>query len=215
MQCVCVCVSERERESEGNGGSVWEICVCFEGRPLDSYQCVCVHALFPSVHDFRLCISIRCDLNVRLCCVCASVCVGVFSIVLFLLYVDVVAGGACLCPSLWCCPCCVCVLWLLCISYLSCAVPVFCRVLSVWNSQGHVCQKFYCTYLIDDLESISTLWRRDHLSAIKLLGNLFQATLAHDDFPSNPTSSLALMSKSQTYSPDLHIAPKHSGASLA
>lgn len=64
--------------------------MCVLGFDLfQSYQCVCVHALFPSVHGFSLCVSVRCDLNVCLClclcCVCGSVCVCVFSIAVFLL----------------------------------------------------------------------------------------------------------------------------------
>lgn len=174
-----------------------DMCV-FWGSILYSYQCVCVHALFPSVHGFTLCVSIRFDMNVRLClrlclrlcCVCASVC-GVFCfrccgcacLCLCLLWVSVVFVycGSCVFPVSLFVTCCACVL-----SGFICL-----------NSRGYVCQRFYCTYLIavDDLESTSTLWRRDHLSAIRLLGNLFQTTL-DDGFPSNPSYSLALMSNS-------------------
>lgn len=94
------------------------------------------------------------------------------------------------------------------------AVPVFCEVLSVLNSQGRVCQRFYCTDLRDNLESISTLWRRDHLSAIKLLGNLFLTTLAHDVSPLKSYKSY-LKSNYETYSQNLHIDPKCSGELLA
>lgn len=165
------------------------------------------------MHDLRLCISIRFDLNVRLCVSVCVVSVCVFHCGFSAVDVVVVPVFVCAFDVSVLCLCIVAVNFLC--HCLSCAVPVLCRVLSVLNSQGHVCQRFYCTYLIDDLESISTLWRRDHLSAIKLLGNLLQTTLAHDDLPSNPTSPLDIMSNSQSYSPDLHIAPKHSGASLA
>lgn len=47
----------------------------------------------------------------------------------------------------------------------------------------------------DNLELIPIQWRRDYLSAIRLLGNLFQMILTHDDFPS-VLAPLALMSNS-------------------
>lgn len=59
------------------------------------------------------------------------------------------------------------------------------------NSQGQVCQRFllHLYNTVDNLEFISLQWRRDYLSAIRLLGNLFQTTLTRDDFPS-PNSPL-------------------------
>lgn len=44
-------------------------------------------------------------------------------------------------------------------------------------------KRSYCTWIGDDLESIFICRERDHLSAIRLQGNLFQMTLAPDDFP--------------------------------
>lgn len=82
------------------------------------------------------------------------------------------------------------------------------------NSQGYVCQRFYCAYLVDDLESISTQWRRDYLSAIRLLGNLFQTTLAHDDFPSNPNSPPLLSCQIPKPSLLISILLPKTGASL-
>lgn len=119
-------------------------------------------------------------------CLCFSLCFCVFSIVVFL-PVDVV-GWACLCPCLWCVS----------VVFVYCGCSVFpvslcCHVLclcSVWfylfKQLGIGLPKvlLHLSNTVDDLESISTKWRRDYLSAIKLLGNLFQTTLAHDDFPS-------------------------------
>lgn len=175
------------------------MCV-FRGRPLYSYQCVCVHALFPSVHGFRLCISIRFEcpsVSPSVLCLCFGLCLCVVHCGVSAGDVVPVFTGSfdvsvlCLC--------------IVAVVYWSCAVPVFFQVLSVLNSRGRVCQRFYCTDLLDDLESISTLWRRDHLSAIRLLGNLFQTTFAHDDFPSNPTSPPPLLSR-QIPKPPLMIS---------
>lgn len=73
---------------------------------------------------------------------------------------------------------------------LSCAVPVFCLFWSVETVRDRFAQGFIAPRIVDDLESVVTCWRRDHLSAIRLLGNLFQTTLAPDDFPSDPNSPL-------------------------
>lgn len=125
---------------------------------------------------------------------CRSVPPSVFSLCLCVCYCSVTTescrccGLACLCLCLWCC-----VLWHLCIScVVCCACPLSGSVCP--NSLGYVCHQCYCTSPTDDLESILIRRRRDHLSAIKLLGNLFQTTLAAGDFPSNPFSALAVMS---------------------
>lgn len=94
VKSMCVCVCKKESKTE----KVWVcVSVCSEGW-VDLLQWGCVHALFPSLHGFNLCIGAQYEVSVRLCCVC----VCVFSTVVFLLSAVDVAVLPCLCLCLWC-----------------------------------------------------------------------------------------------------------------
>lgn len=147
-----------------------------------SYQCVCAHAFFPSMHGLSLCIrQCICDVSVFPVLLCA---------------VDFgVEPAFCLC--FWC----VSVVFV----YCGCSA-LACLDWTGLNSQGWVCQRFllHPSNTADNLDFFSVWWMRDYLSAIRLLGNLSQTP---GWFPLS-LLPLALMSNSESYFSDLHIAPK-------
>lgn len=174
LRCVsegeCVCEAVDAEKCALGGGSFY------------SYQCVCAHALFPSMHGLSLCIR-QCICGVSVFCVlrCA---------------VDFGVEPA-LCPCFWC----VSVVFV----YCGCTA-LACLDWTGLNSQGWVCQRFllHPSNTADNLEFISVWWMRDYLGVIRLLGNLFQTP---GWFPLS-LLPLALMSNSESYFSDLHIAPK-------
>lgn len=147
-----------------------------------SYQCVCGHVLFPSTHGLSLCVrQYICDVSVFRVLRCA---------------VDFGVEPA-LCLCFWC----VSVVFV----YCGCTA-LACLDWTGLNSQGWVCQRFllHPSNTADNLEFISVWWMRDYLSAIRLLGSLSQTPRW---FPLS-LLPLALMSNSESYFSDLHIAPK-------
>lgn len=144
--------------------------------------CVCVTSfslisVFVCMLYFRLCMALVCVLErpsvlcLRLCIFHYGVCAVDFVVepafdvsVLCLCIVTVLYFPCHCCPVL-----CLCFVWFDLFKQSGIGLP---KVLL------HLCNT------IDDLEFISIQWRRDYLSAIRLLGNLFQTTLTYDDFPS-------------------------------
>lgn len=126
-------------------------------------------------------------------CVLQSICdVSVFRVVRYA--VDFGVEPA-LCPCFWC------------VVFVYCGCTALaCLDWTGLNSQGCVCQRFllHPSNTADNLEFISVWWVRDYLSAIRLLENLSRTPRW---FPLS-LLPLVLMSNSESYFSDLHIAPK-------
>ncbi len=190
---MCECVCEQERR---NRGRVWGMCV-FWGMTFFNLISVFVCMLY-----FRLCMASDCVLALDLFWMSVCVVSVLWSVsVYFPLWC---CCSRCCASARLCCAFDVSVSWLCIVAVVCflCKCPSCAVLCSVWfylfKQSGIGLPKvlLHLSNTVDDLESISTQWRRDYLSAIKLMGNLFRTTLCPWWFPLNLCSPLALMSNS-------------------